>query len=115
MIATGVISLFGAGTTFLTMVILGLPLALPIAVLAFFLGFTPHRQLHRHWAGLPRDRRRGSTADIAIMAIWTVVFNIAQGNFVAPLVYGKAVSLHPAIVLLAIPAAAPPRASSACS
>ena len=26
-----------------------------------------------------------------------------QGNFVAPLVYGKAVSLHPAVVLLAAP------------
>ena len=38
------------------------------------------------------------------MAIYTLVFNIVQGNFVAPLVYGKTVSLHPAIVLLAIPA-----------
>jgi predicted PurR-regulated permease PerM len=32
------------------------------------------------------------------------VFNIVTGNIVAPLVYGKAVNLHPAIVLLAIPA-----------
>jgi predicted PurR-regulated permease PerM len=39
-----------------------------------------------------------------IMLIYTVVFNIVQGNFVAPLVYGRAVSLHPAVVLLAIPA-----------
>ena len=38
------------------------------------------------------------------MAIYTLVFNIVQGNFVAPQVYGKTVSLHPAIVLLAIPA-----------
>ena len=38
------------------------------------------------------------------MAIYTLVFNIVQGNFVAPLVYGKTVELHPAIVLLAIPA-----------
>ena len=37
------------------------------------------------------------------MAIYTLVFNIIQGNFVTPLVYGKAVSLHPAIVLLAVP------------
>ena len=37
------------------------------------------------------------------MFIYTIVFNIVQGNFVTPLVYGKAVSLHPAIVLLAVP------------
>ena len=46
----------------------------------------------------------GDTTDIVIMLIWTVVFNIVQGSIIAPLVYGKAVSLHPAIVLLAIPA-----------
>jgi putative heme transporter len=46
----------------------------------------------------------GTSSDIIIMAIYTLVFNIVQGNFVAPLVYGKTVQLHPAIVLLAIPA-----------
>jgi predicted PurR-regulated permease PerM len=38
------------------------------------------------------------------MAIWTIGFNIVQGNVIAPLVYGRAVNLHPAIVLLSIPA-----------
>jgi len=41
---------------------------------------------------------------IAIMVIFTIVFNIAQGNVIQPLVFGKAVNLHPAIILLAIPA-----------
>jgi putative heme transporter len=105
MIATGAISLFGAGTQFLIMVVLGLPLALPIAVLSFFLGFIPYigSFLATGLAFLVTVAA-GSTTDIAIMAIWTIVFNIAQGNFVAPLVYGRAVSLHPAVVLLAIPA-----------
>jgi hypothetical protein len=40
-----------------------------------------------------------------VMAIFTVVFNIVQGNVLQPLVYGKVASLHPAVVLLAIPAA----------
>jgi predicted PurR-regulated permease PerM len=40
------------------------------------------------------------------MAIFTVVINIVIGNFVAPLVLGKTVSIHPAIVLLAAPAGA---------
>ena len=38
------------------------------------------------------------------MAIFTIVFNIVQGNFVAPIVYSRVVSLHPAVVLAAIPA-----------
>jgi predicted PurR-regulated permease PerM len=46
----------------------------------------------------------GTTTDIAIMAVYTLVLNIIQGNFVTPLVYARTLSLHPAIVLLAIPA-----------
>ena len=48
----------------------------------------------------------GTPVDVVIMAIWTVVFNIVQGNIVSPLVYGRTVHIHPAIVLMAIPAAA---------
>jgi predicted PurR-regulated permease PerM len=105
MIGTAVISLFGAATTAVLMIILGLPLALPIGVLAFFLGFIPYigSFLATGLAFLV-TLSVGETSDIVIMGVFTIVFNIAQGNFVAPLVYGKAVSLHPAIVLLAIPA-----------
>jgi predicted PurR-regulated permease PerM len=46
----------------------------------------------------------GTTTDIVVMMAWTVVFNIVQGNFVAPLVYGSTLNLHPAVILLAIPA-----------
>ena len=42
MIGTGAISLFGAATQFLIMTILGIPLALPLAVLAIFGGFIPY-------------------------------------------------------------------------
>ena len=38
------------------------------------------------------------------MIIWTIAFNLVTGNIVDPIVYGKTVHLHPAIVLLAIPA-----------
>ncbi|MFV2064837.1 MAG: AI-2E family transporter, partial [Chloroflexota bacterium] len=47
----------------------------------------------------------GEPIDILVMAIWTMVFNLVQGNIVAPLVYGRTVHIHPAIVLVAIPAA----------
>jgi predicted PurR-regulated permease PerM len=105
MIGTGVVSLFGAATTAILMIILGLPLALPIAVLAFFLGYIPYigSFLATALAFLVAVAV-GDTSDIVIMGVFTIVFNIAQGNFVAPLVYGKAVNLHPAVILLAIPA-----------
>ena len=38
------------------------------------------------------------------MGIYTAVMNVVQGSVIAPLVYGRAVSLHPAVVLVAIPA-----------
>jgi len=105
MISTGVLSAFGAGTQFVIMVILGLPLAAPVAVLSFFLGFIPYiGSFLATGVALLITIAVGSTTDIVIMLVWTVVFNIVQGSIIAPLVYGKAVSLHPAIVLLAIPA-----------
>ncbi len=39
-----------------------------------------------------------------ILAIWTITFNLVQGKVVAPVVYGRTTNIHPAIVLLAIPA-----------
>jgi putative heme transporter len=105
MVGTGAISIFGAATQFLIMTILGLPYALPLAVLAIFGGFIPYiGSLITTGLAFLVTVATGSPTDIAIMAIFTVVFNIVQGNFVAPLVYSKVVSLHPAVVLVAIPA-----------
>jgi predicted PurR-regulated permease PerM len=105
MIGTALIALFGAVTSALIMVILDLPLALPIGVLTFFGGFIPYI------GGFVTTAMAvliavavGTTTDVVIMLIYTVVFNIVQGNFVTPLVYGRTLSLHPAVILLAIPA-----------
>jgi predicted PurR-regulated permease PerM len=105
MIGTGAISVFGAATQFLIMTILGIPLALPLAVLAIFGGFIPYiGSLITTGMAFLVTVAYGSPTDIAIMAIFTIVFNIVQGNFVAPIVYSRVVSLHPAVVLVAIPA-----------
>ena len=107
MIATAVISAFGAATQFAVMALLGIPLALPLAVLSFFGGFIPYiGSFITTGIAFLVTVAVGTPTDIAVMAIFTIVFNIVQGNFVAPLVYGRAVSIHPAIVLLAIPAGA---------
>ena len=103
-VGTGIVSFFGALTQGATMAILGLPLAFPIAVLTFFGGFIPYvGTFITTGLGFLIAVAVGDSFDIVVMAIFTVVFNIVQGNFVAPLVYGKAVSLHPAVVLLAAP------------
>ena len=105
MLGTGAISIFGAATQFLIMTVLGIPLALPLAILAVFGGFIPYiGSLITTGLAFLVTVATGSPQDILIMAIFTIVFNIVQGNIVAPIVYSRVVSLHPAVVLVAIPA-----------
>lgn len=105
MVGTAIVSFAGAVMQFITMAILGLPLAFPISVLMFFGGFIPYiGSLIVTLLGFLVAVSVGSTADIILMGIFTIVFNIVQGNVVAPLVYSKTISVHPAIVLLAAPA-----------
>jgi predicted PurR-regulated permease PerM len=105
MVGTGGVSLFGAVTQYLIMVVLGLPLALPLAVLAFILGFIPYiGSFVSTGLAFLVAIAVGTPEVIVIMAIYTIVMNIVQGNFVAPSVYSRAVNLHPAVVLMAIPA-----------
>ncbi len=107
MIGTGAISLVGATSQLVIMLILGIPLALPVFVLSFFLCFIPYiGGFISTGIALLITIATGSTTDIAIMIAWTLVFNIVTGNIVTPLVYGRMVHLHPAVVLVAIPAGA---------
>ena len=105
MIGTGAISLFGAATQFVIMTILGIPLALPLAILALFGGFIPYiGSFITTGLAFLVTVATGDPRDIAIMAVFTIVFNIVQGNVVAPIVYSRVVNLHPAVILVAIPA-----------
>jgi putative heme transporter len=105
MVGTGAISLFGAATQLLIMLVLGIPYAIPLAVLSLFGGFIPYiGSFITTGLAFLVTVQTGDTTDIIVMRIFTVVFNIVQGNVVAPIVYGRAVNLHPAVVLMAIPA-----------
>jgi predicted PurR-regulated permease PerM len=107
MIGTGAISLVGAGSQWLIMVLLGLPLALPVFVLSFFLGYIPYiGSFIATGLAFLIAVAVGDTFDVVVMGVWTLVFNIVAGNIVAPVVYGRTVHVHPAIVLVAIPAGA---------
>jgi predicted PurR-regulated permease PerM len=106
MVGTAVISFVGSGSQFVIMVVLGLPLALPVFVLSFFLDFIPYvGGFITTGIAFLITVKFGSQTDIVVMAVWTLVFNLVTGNIVGPLVYGRTVHLHPAVVLLAIPAA----------
>jgi predicted PurR-regulated permease PerM len=107
MIGTFAISFVGAASQLVIMVILDLPLALPVFVLSLFGGFIPYiGSLLTTALAFLIAVAVGSPLDILVMGIWTVVFNLVQGNIVAPLVYGKTTHIHPAVVLVAIPAGA---------
>lgn len=65
MIGTGAISLVGATSQLVIMLLLGIPLALPIFVLSFFLCFIPYigassRPAWRSWSRSPSAARRTS-------------------------------------------------------
>ena len=107
MIGTGAISFVGALSQLVIMWVLGLPLLLPIFVLSFFGGFIPYiGSALTTLLALLVTVAVGDNFDIVIMLGWTIVFNIVQGNIVAPLVYNRTTDIHPAIVLAAIPAGA---------
>ena len=105
MFGTAIISAVGAISQLAIMLILGLPFAIPVAILSFIACFIPY------YGGFITTGLAfliavayGTPTQIVIMFIYTIVFNLIQGNIVTPLVYNRAVNLHPAIVLLAIPA-----------
>jgi predicted PurR-regulated permease PerM len=107
MSGTAVVSFVGAFSQFVIRVVLGIDFALPVFVLSFFLCFIPYiGGFISTGIAFLLTVALGSPADVAIMGVWTLVFNIVTGNIVSPLVYGRTVHLHPAIVLVGIPAGA---------
>jgi predicted PurR-regulated permease PerM len=105
MFGTAAISAVGAVSQLVIMLVLDLPFAVPIAVLSFFACFIPYYGgFLTTGLALLIAIAFGSPVQIGVMVVYTLVFNIVQGNIVTPLVYNRAVNLHPAVVLLAIPA-----------
>jgi predicted PurR-regulated permease PerM len=106
-LGTGLVSAIAGVLQFLMMTILGLPLAVPIGVLTFFGGFIPYIGGFIATALVVLVAVAvGSPTTVVLVAILSVVNNILIGNLIAPLVLGRTVHLHPAIVLLAAPVGA---------
>ena len=107
MLGTAAISAVGAISQLLIMLLLGLPFAVPIAILSFIACFIPYiGGFVTTGLAFLIAVAYGTPLEIGIMFVYTIVFNLVQGNIVTPLVYSRTVSLHPAVVLLSIPAGA---------
>jgi putative heme transporter len=107
MLGTAAISAVGAISQLVIMLLLGLPFAVPIAILSFIACFIPYiGGFVTTGLAFLIAVAYGTPTEIVIMFIYTIVFNLVQGNIVTPLVYSRTVSLHPAVVLLSIPAGA---------
>ena len=105
MFGTAAISAVGAISQLVIMLLLDLPFAIPIAVLSFIACFIPYYGgFITTGLALLVAIAFGTSTQVVIMFVYTIVFNIVQGNVVTPIVYHRAVNLHPAVVLLAIPA-----------
>jgi predicted PurR-regulated permease PerM len=92
--------LIGAG-----LLIVGVPLALPLAVLTFFGGFIPivGAIIAGALAVLVALVSNGFTAALIVLGIVLAVQQI-EGNVLQPILQGKTLNLHAAVVLLAVTA-----------
>jgi predicted PurR-regulated permease PerM len=87
------------------LVVVGVPLALPLAVLTFFGGFVPiiGAFVVGALAVLVALVSNGTTAALIILAVIFAVQQI-EGNVLQPVLQGKSLALHPAVVLLVVTA-----------
>ena len=98
--ANGVINgaLMGVG-----LAILGVPLALPIAVLTFVGAYFPlvGAFVTGGLAALVALASQGPVTALVVVGLTVVIHNV-EGYLVGPLVLGRSVNLHPLAVLLAL-------------
>ncbi len=88
---------------FLGLIILGVPLAAPLAIITFFGGFIPivGAFVAGTLAVLVALVTKSFTTAIIVLAIIVAVQQL-EGHILSPLLQSKSMSLHPAVVLLSI-------------
>lgn len=97
------VSLIDAVLIGIGLLVIGVPLALPLAVLTFFAGFVPI--VGALFAGfiavLIALVSNGFTGALLVLALIVVVQQV-EGNVLSPILQSKSMSLHPAVVLLSV-------------
>jgi len=99
-----VISVLAGLVTYVTLKILGVPFALPLAILFGFFDLIP--LVGATLGGILVGLVVAFAADFPIgLIVWVavlIVYQQVENNLIQPFVYGKAVQLHPLIVIIAI-------------
>ncbi len=100
---TAIVATFDATVMGLGLWLIGVPLILPLAVLTFMLAFIP--LLGAIVAGVVAALvalATGGIGDALLVGVLALCVNQLEGVLVSPFAIGRAVSLHPAAVLLAV-------------
>jgi Predicted permease len=89
----------------LGLVILGVPLAVPLTLITFVASFVPlvGATVAGALAVLVALATKGPLTAVLVLIVVLLVQNL-EGNLLEPLVLGRAVRLHPAVILLAVAA-----------
>jgi predicted PurR-regulated permease PerM len=85
------------------LVVTGVPLALPLAVITFVMAFVPvvGATVAGALAALVALVTNGPVIALALIA-WIIVVNQIEGNVLQPIIMGRTLSLHPLLILLAL-------------
>jgi predicted PurR-regulated permease PerM len=100
-----IIGIFDAGFIGLALLVIGVPLVLPLAVLTFFAAFFP--LVGAAVAGAVAALVAlvsGGLDDALLVVVAALVVQQIEGNLLQPVVMGRQVELHPAVTLLSVTA-----------
>ena len=103
----GVLAAIKGISDFVFLTLLGVPLAAPLAVMVFIGGFIPYVGgfITTTILVLVTLSTQGIGA-VVLLLIGITIVNVVNGNILGPVIYGKTVSIHPALVLVSLPAGA---------
>ena len=104
---TTILAAINSVTAFVFMWVLGIPTAGPLAVLVFLGAYVPYLGglITTLIIVLVALASQGTTAAFLFLAL-VFVRNLVVGNLVRPQIYGRSLGVHPALVLIALPAGA---------
>ncbi|MBW3615769.1 MAG: AI-2E family transporter, partial [Actinobacteria bacterium] len=87
----------------IALLILGVPLVIPLAVLTFFGGFIPFvgALLAGAVSALVALATQGPLAALVVVGVSVAIQNI-EGDVLQPLIMGKVIKLHPVVVLVSV-------------
>jgi predicted PurR-regulated permease PerM len=99
-----VISTLNGFVSYLTLTILGIPFAVPLAILMAFFGLVPlvGATIGGILVGIVVAFAGAFPGDLIAWAAVLVVYQQVENNLVQPFVYGRAVQVHPLLILIGV-------------